>query len=282
MGKTNPGDWNKIYRLSLVEDQTHLRIRYWRFSRLGLIVWGITAVIIISLLAWCLIALTPVKNTIPGYPDAHFKRGAIANAIKVDSLESEMTRWALYANNLSRVLAGEEVVGTDSLLVSNPGAYLQKIANSEMARNDSLLRMAVSANEQFGVSGRNRDLPLEGQHFFTPVKGTVSQGFDPARHPAIDITAPAGSVVCAVLDGTVIAAGWTDDSGYSITLQHSNGIVSCYKHNQKLLKKMGEKISAGTPIALVGNTGTLTMADHLRLELWHDGEAIDPEKYCKF
>lgn len=101
-------------------------------------------------------------------------------------------------------------------------------------------------------------------------------------HPYIDITAPANSVVMSVLDGTVIGAGWSDDSGYTIQIQHSNDIVSIYKHNQKLLKRTGDKVSAGSPVALVGNTGALTTGDHLHFELWYRGEAVDPTKYIKF
>ena len=88
-------------------------------------------------------------------------------------------------------------------------------------------------------------------------------------------------MVCSVLDGTVILAAWSDDSGYTIVVQHESGVVSVYKHNQKLLKKAGEHIKAGTPIALVGNTGSLTAGDYLHFELWYNGEAIDPAKYCK-
>ena len=282
MGKTNSSDWNKVYRLTLVEDKTHLRIKFWRFSRLGLILIALTALVVVSLLAWSVISFTPLRTTVPGYPDAHFKRGAIANAIKIDSLENEMTRWALYAGNLSRILAGEEPIGADSLLKSNPREYLVKLGEAEIARGDSLLRASVSAAEQFSLSDRKRELPLEGQHFFSPLKGTVSQSFDPVLHPAVDITAPAGAVICSVLDGTVIFSDWTDANGYSIAIQHESGIISFYKHNQKLLRKAGEKVSAGTPVALVGNTGSLVEGDHLHLEIWHEGEPIDPARYCKF
>ena len=106
MGKRNFADWNKLYRLSLVEDRTHQRIRFWRFSRIGGVGIAVTAIILVSLLAWSVISFTPLRTTIPGYPDDHFKRGAIANALKIDSLENEMTRWAIYAGNLSRILAG--------------------------------------------------------------------------------------------------------------------------------------------------------------------------------
>jgi murein DD-endopeptidase MepM/ murein hydrolase activator NlpD len=282
MEKRNPFFQNKLYRLSLVEDTTHKRLRTWRFSRLGGIVAVVTTVVVISLLAWCIIGLTPLRTTIPGYPDAHFKRGAIANALKIDSLENEMTRWVLYAGNLSRILAGEETLAADSLLAGNTRAYLRNLGDAELARQDSLLRSTVNSQEQFGVTDRKRELPLEGLHFFSPLKGTISQAFDGVLHPGTDITAPAGSVVCSVLDGTVILSGWTDDSGYVIAIQHDGGVISICKHNQKLLRKTGESVKAGTPVALVGNTGSLTAGDYLHFELWYNGEAIDPAKYCKF
>jgi murein DD-endopeptidase MepM/ murein hydrolase activator NlpD len=153
----------------------------------------------------------------------------------------------------------------------------------EIQKNDSLLREKVKEEEQFGISARTRrDLPIEGMHFFCPLKGVISQGYNPVTHPYIDITAPEGSVVKATLDGTVIYAGWSDDTGYTIQIQHEGDIVSIYRHNEKLLKRSGDKVTAGSPIALIGNTGELTTGDHLHFELWHKGEAVDPTRYINF
>jgi len=98
----------------------------------------------------------------------------------------------------------------------------------------------------------------------------------------VDITAPANSVVMAALDGTVIYAGWSDEAGYSLAIQHDNDLVSLYKHNQRLLRASGDRVTAGTPVAIVGNTGTLTTGEHLHFELWYKGEAVDPAKYIGF
>ena len=113
MGKKN---LNKVYRLSIVEDETHRRVRSYRFTRLGFALTVITAFVVIVGGLYALIALTPLRTTIPGYPDAHFRREAVANAIKIDSLESAITRWKLYSENLSRVLAGDTTINLDSLL----------------------------------------------------------------------------------------------------------------------------------------------------------------------
>jgi len=285
MGKRNPTEWNKIFRLSLVEDQSHKRIKSWKFSRIGAIVGAITILVVLILLFFALFTLTPLKTAIPGYPDAHFKRNAIANAIKIDSLESEMARWTLYAENLRSVLTGEVLIDEDSLILSNTRKYLRDLSDAEIARRDSLLRAEVLKDEQGETSKKaNTPLPIEGMHFYTPLKGTISREFDIVLHPAVDITAPANSVVGAVLDGTVILSGWTDADGYTLAIQHPGNIVSVYKHNQKLLKIVGDKVKSGDPIALVGNTGSslLNKEDHLHLELWHNGEAIDPSKYCNF
>ncbi|MCR5560780.1 MAG: M23 family metallopeptidase [Bacteroidales bacterium] len=265
-----------LFRLTLSDDASHKKIRVWHFSRLGGVVAGITALVVLFGIFYAIVALTPLKNAIPGYPDAHFKRDAIANALKIDSLENQMFRWTLYAENLSRILAGEEGLSeADSIIAGNPSRYMEKVSSEELARRDSVLRATVAAADRFGVAGVKRNLPIEGLHFFTPIKGAVSRGFDILVHPGIDISAPAGSVVCAVLDGTVISAGWTDEAAYSVIIQHQANIISCYRHGQHLLVKEGDKVAAGKPLAVVGASG-------LHFEIWHEGEPEDPAKYCKF
>lgn len=276
---------SKLYRLTLSDDTTHKRIKLWRFSKTGIVATIIVSAVVLFGIYYALIVFTPLKNTIPGYPDEHFKRDAIANALKVDSLEIEMMRWTLYAQNLSRVLSGEEGFSGADSIINNTSRHLEALSKEDISKRDSILRGTVAKEERFGVNpGKLRALPIEGMHFFTPIKGAVLQGFDIVMHQGIDISAPAKSVVSAVLDGTVISAGWTDAAGYSIIIQHQGNIISCYKHNQQLLQKEGDRITAGTPIALVGSTGSdkLNQGDYLHFELWYEGEAVDPTKYCKF
>lgn len=272
------------FRISLVDDMTHKQLWVRRFTRTSLFVTIISVVFAVMAAAYSLIAFTPLRTFIPGYPDAHTKREAIANAIKIDSLQNVIYTWEFYTGNLKKILEGADPVAIDSIIksVSQPDKA-SGLTGKQLADRDSLLREDVHKAEQFGLDyGRERKLPIEGKHFFCPLKGVVSQAYDPLVHPYIDIAAPANSVVMSVLDGTVIGAGWSDDAGYTIQIQHSDDIISVYKHNQKLLKKAGDKVSAGSPVALVGNTGSLTTGDHLHFELWHKGEAVDPTKYINF
>lgn len=270
------------YRLSLLDDQTHERLWIMKFTRTSFILTTVSAVIVFALTIFSITAFTPVRTFIPGYPDAHSKRAAIQNAMRIDSLETVINSWELYTENLRQVLDGADPISIDSIM-GRKDAARNAARSMEPGRQDSILRQKVLDEEQFGLSERRqRDLPIEGMHFFVPLKGVISQGYDPIVHPYIDITAPANSVVMSVLDGTVIFAGWNDEAGYTIQIQHENDIVSIYKHNQKLLKKTGDKVTAGTPVALVGNTGSLSTGDHLHFELWYRGNAIDPTKYINF
>ncbi len=283
MSKEKKGSPTVNYRISIADDDTHVSLWSAKFTKMNAIIAAVTVLVALFALAWCLIAFTPMKTLIPGYPDARTKHEAIQNAIRLDSLENIILKWDLYAENLRRVVDGEKPLDIDSILDVNTARTLSETKAKKLAEKDSLLRKEVSSEDKFDISSSAaKALPIEGMHFFTPLKGVVSQGYDKALHPYIDITAPGNSVVMSVLDGTVISDGWRDDDGYTIRIQHESDIISVYKHNQKLMKKTGDKVKAGTAIAIVGGTGKTADGDHLHFELWHKGEAVDPTKYISF
>ncbi len=281
MAKQNKEKKVRHYRLAVINHETHEQLWSMKFSKPNLIATGVSALVFVIFVIYALVAFTPLKRTIPGYPNERTKKVAVQNAIKVDSLEKVITRWELYSENIRRVITGAEPLNIDSLIRTNSDS--RTVLKDELARQDSILRMQVVSEEQFELTNKEqRDLPIEGIHFFTPLKGVISQDYDPILHPFLDITAPKNSVVTAVLDGTVFFAGWIDEVGYTIGIQHSGDLISIYKHNEKLLKTTGDKVSAGTPISLVGGTGTLSTGDHLHFELWYKGEPVNPLKYINF
>jgi murein DD-endopeptidase MepM/ murein hydrolase activator NlpD len=80
----------------------------------------------------------------------------------------------------------------------------------------------------------------------------------------------------------VILASWTQDAGYVITVQHRGNLISVYKHNAELLKKVGTFVNAGDIISIVGNSGEMTDGPHLHFELWYNGNSLNPEEFVTF
>jgi len=272
------------YRFSIYNDSSHYELFVVRITGLGLLISTLLTIIFIIASVTLIIALTSLKELIPGYPDTQTRRKIVSTALKADSLEQAMTRWDLYLSNVQRILDNETPIDLEAIFIT-PTDSLNVAPKTRLApsREDSLLRREVQQQEQFSTHQRNPLQQLEGVLFFTPVKGVVSDEFNAAKkHFAIDIAAPPNTAVHAVLDGTVTFAQWTQDTGFVIQIQHSNNLISNYKHNAKLLKTTGERVKAGEAIALVGNSGSKTTGPHLHFELWHNGTPIDPAKYISF
>ena len=272
---------NRNYRLSLIDATSHERLWSLRFSRTTFLVASISAVVIVVVGLYCLIAYTPIRTFIPGYPDAHSRRQAVQNSLRIDSLETRILQWELYSENLRRVMSGEAPIRMDSLILSNQ-ASRSTVDSLYLAVRDSILRADITSREQFNLTGTRRNLPIEAMSFFVPLKGVLSRGFEPSVHPWVDITAPAGTPVMAVLDGTVVFTGWDEETGYTLAIQHKGDILSIYKNNQKVLRQSGDVVKGGTPVGMVASSASLTKGDHLHFELWYDGQPVDPAQYISF
>ena len=273
---------SRNYRLSLIDAVSHERLWSVRFTRPIFIGALVSGVIVAMVVFFLLVAYTPIRTFIPGYPSAQTRRQAVQNVQRIDSLEMRLLQWELYSENLRRIVAGETPIRLDSVLLGQENS--REITDAQYyAMKDSLLRADVALQEQFNVDDApKKNLPMEALSFFPPVKGVVSEGFERTLHPYIDITAPAGSMVTSVLDGTVVHTSWDSEDGYLIVIQHAGDILSVYKHNQKLLHRQGDVVKAGTPIGLVAESESLTKGNHLHFELWYEGQAMDPTQFIKF
>ncbi len=278
--------WKHRFRITIYNDHTFEEIWQTRLTKLG--TFTLIGAVIISLIALTtiLIAFTNLREFIPGYPDGNMKRNIIMTAYRLDSLENELHIRDQYFSNINAIISGEEPVDFQSL--QDTSKSYENITFSKSAE-DSLLRIQIEQEEQYNLSTseyeeNNKESKIINQHFFTPLKGVVSSKFSPVdNHFGTDIIAEPKSIVSAVLDGTVIMAGWTLEAGYIIEIQHGNNIISVYKHNTELLKDIGTVVSAGETISIIGNSGELyTSGPHLHFELWHNGTPIDPEKYIIF
>ena len=282
--KKNQRKLRNKYRFSIQNSTSHNEIFAFRTSGLGVILGTVFVVLVIIASVIFLIAFTPLKETIPGYPDTQTRRIMAANAIKADSLERAITQWEWQLTNIQRILSNQAPLELENIFAATQDSTAGTVATQPgRSRQDSLFRQEVLKQEQFVATSPQQNLQIDGILFFTPVKGVVSDGFDPSKkHFAVDIAVAENASVFSVLDGTVILADYNSETGYVIQLQHNNNLISIYKHNTKLLKSVGERVKAGTAIALAGNTGTTTTGTHLHFELWHNGSPVDPAKYINF
>jgi murein DD-endopeptidase MepM/ murein hydrolase activator NlpD len=97
-------------------------------------------------------------------------------------------------------------------------------------------------------------------------------------HPGVDIAGKKGEPVVAVAAGIVTYAGKHGGYGNLVQINHGNGFVTRYGHNSKVLVAVGDTVSKGQEIALMGSTGRST-GPHVHFEVWRSGRVVNPIKY---
>jgi murein DD-endopeptidase MepM/ murein hydrolase activator NlpD len=114
--------------------------------------------------------------------------------------------------------------------------------------------------------------------FAWPLDGPVSSPFGRRRsawHRGIDIRAEPGSLILAAAPGRVVASGIEPRYGRVVKIEHDDGFVTVYAHNEENLVGAGARVAAGDPIATVGRTGRAT-APHLHFEIRRNGAVYNP------
>jgi murein DD-endopeptidase MepM/ murein hydrolase activator NlpD len=272
------------YRLIIYNDETFKEVWYLRLSKINFIVLFIAIIFLLSAGIFSLVAFTSIREIIPGYPDDNIRRTILMNALRLDSLEEEIRMRDLYFRNINAIISGKE---PEDLMPYNDSTQEYREIDFSKSIEDSILRYQIEEEEQYNLAVtedyRQPQVGIERIHFFAPIKGHVTYSFSAIEnHFGTDIVAGPNEVVKAVLDGTIIFASWTVETGYVIEIQHSNNLISVYKHNAELLKKAGNMVKAGDAIAIIGNSGELTTGPHLHFELWFNGTPIDPEEFIVF
>jgi len=270
------------YRLIILNEDTFEERFAIKLTRLNVFVLISISAIFLVAITTILIAFTPLREYIPGYSSTSLKRKATQLSYKTDSLQQEITINAQYLESIKRVLKGDVTTvnfNKDSIIKA---AELEvNLINLNPSKEDSLLREKVDKEDKYNLF----ESATSKVNFvlFPPVNGTISEGYNAQeKHYAIDIVVRKDTPVKATADGTVILAEWTTQTGYVVIIEHSNGLISVYKHNASLTKEQGDLVKSGEVIAISGNTGELTTGPHLHFELWSDGYPIDPTTFIDF
>jgi murein DD-endopeptidase MepM/ murein hydrolase activator NlpD len=236
-----------------------------------------------------LFVLTPLKNIIPGYAETNAlnnKKEIVKVYKHIDSLENVVGAQAVYLTSVGKALRGE----TSASSLDAP----EGLADFAKA-NEHLIAQAKTALQTTGATNVHTNTTATGASANTTseksrlalvspvVKGMITDAFNvQPGHYGIDIAAPRNTPIQSVADGVVISSSWTLETGYVIAVQHKDNLVSFYKHNAVLYKKVGTAVKAGEAIAVIGNTGHLSSGPHLHFELWQGGKPLNPSEKIEF
>ena len=279
---------HKKYRIVIYNYDTHEERLHFKLTRMNALSIIVISVILLIVLTTYLIAFTPLREYIPGYTDVSLNKRVYEMELKTDSLETIFRQKDQYINNLKRIIMNDDFQtdSVNSLLTKSSNTDFNNITIKK-SKEDSLFRAQYemeTRNNLFNSSMINDILP---EHkvvsFYRPIDGIVTNHFNSdEKHYGTDLVASNNSVIKATADGTVIYSDWSVDNGYCIGIQHNGNLLSIYKHNAVLLKEEGEYVNAGDPIAIYGNSGSLSTGPHLHFELWYNGTPLNPEDYISF
>lgn len=278
------------YRISIINEDTFEEVWRSRLSRFNVIALMFFYAVLVVGASISLVIFTPLKEYIPGYPDANVSNTIVENYLLADSLQQKVSQHERFYSNIHAIMSGNipddwhaQLDSTDS--VGSNLIYLDQF-NLDPSKNDSLFRMEFEEEERYNLSmidQLNQTVEADELLLVVPIKGVITNDFDPAAgHFGVDIVAEENEKVMAVAAGTIVLSEWTIDGGYVVQVQHDKNLISIYKHNSNLLKNTGDKVKAGEAIAIIGNTGELSFGTHLHLELWEDGTPIDPRNHIIF
>lgn len=258
------------------------------------VLWTAVGVIfVIGLVLTTLLVVSPAREMIPGYGSAELRRSARLNSLRLVALRDSLEAQQQYLAQLRHLLTGE----IDSAFVGS-AAMMDTAASFDAPYAPSATRRTTenwADHEQPAMGVVSVSTPVTrpadtgaGAKYLSslqlpalpPVTGFLTRGFDArSGHFAVDIAVDEGTMVRSIGDGYVIMADWTQEGGYAIAVQHADGFVSVYKHNRRLLKRVGDRVRNREAVSESGNTGEITTGPHLHVELWHNGLAQDPQYY---
>lgn len=158
---------------------------------------------------------------------------------------------------------------------------LNKLKAEENNLNQALNKLAAIIQAEIDLTGLSKlknklSWPVKGRmlHRF----GTRKQGY--LKWKGVLITAPISRQVQTIHNGTVLFSDWLKGYGLLTVIDHGNGYMSLYAHNQTLLKSVGDRVETGEPIALIGQSGGLEQSG-LYFEIRHQGKALNPKLWCR-
>lgn len=276
-------------RIVILDEESFEEKRNFTTSKFSLFILFLFSIIVFSLGGFLLISYTSLKTLISGFPSPTDQKELIDNHIAIDQKLNDLIvkteKEEQYINNIQKILRGDSPNSRDTIFRE----FKPRKANSEnvLSVSEKTIREKVNKREKYDIDiipgGALKKDVLPEILLFPPIIGELTNAMNiSSGHFGVDIIAPKNEAVVAILKGTIVYQNWSPNDGHVVHIQHKNNLLSIYKHNSEVLKKIGEYVDAGEPISIVGNSGEHSTGPHLHFELWHNGYPINPEKFINF
>jgi murein DD-endopeptidase MepM/ murein hydrolase activator NlpD len=188
---------------------------------------------------------------------------------------------------MARALSSDQGLGLSEVLMRQLGLDTEKAGAKKP--DDGPAHVHGAAAPQAGAAAAEPAPDASGSDLTLPVRGRVSSGFGPRKHPVdgrthfhsgIDVAAPRGSEIVSPAAGEVVETGSGGASGRFLRVRHGDGTVSSYAHLDRIEVREGDRIAGGQLLGTVGTTGRTT-GPHLHLSVHREGNAIDPSEWLE-
>ncbi len=281
--KKTLSNWLNTRHIFIIQNEENFSEKAtYKFTYAKIVFFGFLIFLVVLALSFYLVNTALAQWFDPRFAEQETRKELVNMTLSLDSLEQELDSRDAFISSLKKVLEGD--VTDDQISEEREVEAVPVSELAKAAKIDSAFKAEFETGGDFLFMN---DLSTEGirdLYFFSPIKGyNITAKFDPAiKHYGIDIVSNKDEPVKAIADGTVILSSWTQNDGYVIAVQHRENLISVYKHNSTLTKTLGDFITAGDIIAIIGNTGEVTSGPHLHFELWYDGVAVNPEEFISF
>ena len=274
--------WHNIkfkYKLTIINENTLEEVVGIHVSKLNGLSVLLSVCTVIFLIAAVIVAFTPLRNYLPGYMNSEVRAQVVTNALRVDSLQQALDRQNRYVMNIQDIFSGK--VKADTVQSIDSLTTLRAEQLMERSQEEQAFIQQYEETERYNLRNISGEREVSGLIFYRPTRGLMSANFNPdKKHYGVDLTANPNESILAVLDGTVVFAAYTAETGYVIQIQHSQNFISIYKHCGTLMTYQGDKVKGGDVIALIGQGHK--EKPHLHFELWYKGTPVNPGKYVVF
>jgi murein DD-endopeptidase MepM/ murein hydrolase activator NlpD len=229
-------------------------------------------------LALLVVMFTPLGALMYNREDAQLRQRAIAISKKVQALQDSLQARDSQLMEIQKVIASGKDTSfsvdqnfSNAVPEENPKnweleTFSDVTTKGKLSQNEIIFSKIFKGSPQFPAN--------------YPLEGTFTRGYEPENgHYGIDIATKNGTPFKAIADGAVLNEEWTINYGFVVHIQHSNGIITVYKHAASLSKSIGDIVLKGDILGTVGDVGLMSSGPHLHIEIWKNGVPQNPNTY---